>query len=74
MTTTIRRLRILETAFGPPLAPRPNKPLNMAALNDEQVMFITGLTERFRQTGSYHTFTDAELEEAERLLFAAGAA
>lgn len=73
MTTTIRRLRILETAFGPPLTPRPNKPLNMAALSNEQVEFMADLAERLRQTGGYHTFTDAELEEAERILIAAGA-
>lgn len=73
MTTTIRRLRILETAFGPPATPRPNRPLNMDALSDDDRKRLEKLTERLRQTGGYHTFTDDDLEEAERILIAAGA-
>ncbi len=69
-----RRLRILETAFGPPLAPRPNTPLNMAVLSDAEIDFMADLSERLTHTGTYHEFTDAELEEAERILIAAGAA
>lgn len=74
MSTTNRRLRILETAFEPPLTPRPNRPLNMNALNDSDRTRLAELTGRFRQTGDYHAFTDAELEEAERILMLAGAA
>jgi len=73
MTTTIRRLRILETAFGPPLTPRPNRPLNMAALSDAEIDFMAELSERLKHTGTYHDFTDVELEEAERILNVAGA-
>ncbi len=73
MTTTIRRLQILETAFGPPIMPRPNKPLNMAVLSDAEIDFMADLSERLKHTGTYHDFTDAELEEAERILMLAGA-
>ncbi len=68
-----RRLAILETAFGPPLIPRPNKPLNMAVLSDAEVDFMADLSERLKHTGTYHDFTDAELEEAGRIMIAAGA-
>ena len=74
MSTTIRRLRILETAFGPPLIPRPNKRLNMAVLSDAEIDFMADLSERLKHTGTYHDVTDAELEEAERILMLAGAA
>ena len=73
MTTTVRRLRILETAFGPPAKPRPAKPLNMEAVSVEDRARLEELTGRFRQTGDYHAFTDADLEDAARLLLAAGA-
>ena len=73
MTTTIRRLRTLETAFGPLATPRPNNPLNMDALSDEHRQRLDQLTERRKHTGTYHDFTDAELEEAERILNVAGA-
>ncbi len=74
MSTTIRRLRILETAFGQPATPRPNTPLNMAVLSDAEIDFMADLSERLTHTGTYHDLTDAELEEAERILIAAGAA
>ncbi len=73
MTTTRRRLRTLETAFGPPATPRPNRPLNMAVLSDADIDFMADLSERVRQTGTYHDVTDAELQAAERILIAAGA-
>ncbi len=68
-----RRLRTLETAFGPPATPRPNWPLNLNAVSDEDRTRLEELTERVRQTGGYHTFTDTELEEAERILILADA-
>ncbi len=73
MTTTTRRLQILETAFGPTIMPRPNKPLNMAVLSDAEIDFMADLSERLKHTSTYHDFTDAELEEAERILMLAGA-
>ncbi len=73
MSTTIRRLRTLETAFGPLSTPRPNKPLNMNALSDEDRTRLEKLTERRKHTGGYHTFTDDDLEDAERILNVAGA-
>ncbi|MGI8545896.1 MAG: hypothetical protein ACR2M1_00955 [Gemmatimonadaceae bacterium] len=73
MTATVRRLRILETAFGPPATPRPAKPLNMDLLSVEDRTRLEKLTGRFRQTGDYSAFTDADLEDAAQLLIAAGA-
>lgn len=73
MTSTVRRLRILETVFGPPAKPRPAKSLNLAALSDAEIDFMADLSERLKRTGTYHDFTDAELEEARRIMIAAGA-
>lgn len=73
MTTTMRRLRILETAFGQPIMPRQNKPLNMDALSDADRTRLEELAERLRQTGGYHTFTVDDLEDVERILITAGA-
>ncbi len=46
----------------------------MNALSDEDRKRLEKLTERVRQTGGYHAFSDADLEDAERILLAAGAA
>ncbi len=73
MTTTIRRLRILETAFGPPPIPHPTQRLNLTVLSDAEIDFMADLSERRTHTGNYHDFTDAELEEAGRIMIAAGA-
>ncbi|MGI8404697.1 MAG: hypothetical protein ACR2OE_08030, partial [Thermomicrobiales bacterium] len=50
-----------------------SKPLNMDALSGEDRARLEELTGHFRQTGDYHAFTDADLEDAARLLIAAGA-
>ncbi|MGI8404853.1 MAG: hypothetical protein ACR2OE_08860 [Thermomicrobiales bacterium] len=73
MTTTIRRLQALETVFGPPAMPCPANPLNMDALSGADRARLDELTGRFRQAGDYSAFTDADLEDAARLLIAAGA-
>jgi len=73
MNRHARRLRTLETAFEPPATPRPDKRLNMAVLSDADIDFMADLSERVRQTGTYHDVTDAELQAAERILIAAGA-
>ncbi|MGI8483471.1 MAG: hypothetical protein ACR2OU_04330 [Thermomicrobiales bacterium] len=73
MTSTVRRLRILETALASPPIPSPTQRLNFSVLSDSEVEFMAGLQERIQQTGDYSTLTDAELEEAERITVAARA-